>query len=124
LGSTSPQNNSFFLQQKKELIEISDLWVGKMPWRRKWQPTPVFLPGKSHGRNSPWGCKELDTSEQLMHYHTEISVERRVSCLSCLALSLVYHSTKELQGKKSRKSFADKFFFLRKCLEIGFHYVQ
>ena len=25
------------------------LWVGKMPWRRKWQPTPVFLPGKSHG---------------------------------------------------------------------------
>jgi len=24
-------------------------WVGKIPWRRKWQPTPVFLPGKSHG---------------------------------------------------------------------------
>ena len=27
-----------------------DPWVGKIPWRRKWQPTPVFLPGKSHGR--------------------------------------------------------------------------
>ena len=27
-------------------------WVGKIPWRRKWQPTPVFLPGKSHGRRS------------------------------------------------------------------------
>ena len=25
-------------------------WVGKIPWRRKWQPTPVFLPGKSHGQ--------------------------------------------------------------------------
>ena len=25
-------------------------WVGNIPWRRKWQPTPVFLPGKSHGR--------------------------------------------------------------------------
>ena len=38
-------------------------------WRRKWQPTPVFLPGKSHGRRSlvgygPWGSKELDTDEQ------------------------------------------------------------
>ena len=36
--------------------------VGKVPWRRKWQPTPVFLPGKSHGRRSlvgysPWGHK-------------------------------------------------------------------
>ena len=27
-------------------------WVGKIPWRRKWQPTPVFLPGKSHGQGS------------------------------------------------------------------------
>ena len=43
-------------------------WVGKIPWRRQWQPTPVFLPGKSHGqrnlgRYSPWGCRELDTAE-------------------------------------------------------------
>ena len=39
-----------------------DPWVGKIPWRRKWQPTPVLLPGKSHGQRSlagcsPWGCK-------------------------------------------------------------------
>ena len=39
-------------------------------WRRKWQPTPVFLPGKSHGTKSlvgysPCGCKESDTTEQL-----------------------------------------------------------
>ena len=45
-------------------------WVGKISWRRKWQPTPVFLPGKSHGRRSlvgysPWGCKELDMTERL-----------------------------------------------------------
>ena len=38
------------------------------PWRRKWQPTPVFLPGESHGQRSlvgysPWGRKELDTPE-------------------------------------------------------------
>ena len=32
-------------------------------WRRKWQPTPVFLPGKSSGQRSPWGRKELDKTE-------------------------------------------------------------
>ena len=42
--------------------------VGKIPWRRAWQPTPVFLPGESHGQRrlvsySPWGLKELDTTE-------------------------------------------------------------
>ena len=41
-----------------------DPWVRKIPLRRKWQPTPVFLPGKSHGQrnladDSPWGYKEL-----------------------------------------------------------------
>ena len=45
-----------------------DPWVGKIPWRRKWQPTPGLLPGKSHGLRSlvgysPWGCKEVDTTE-------------------------------------------------------------
>ena len=44
------------------------IWVGKIPWRMKWQPTPVFLPGESHGQRnlvgySPQGCKELDTTE-------------------------------------------------------------
>ena len=43
-------------------------WVGKILWRRKWQPTPVFLPGESHGQRSlvgysPWGCKESDRTE-------------------------------------------------------------
>ena len=45
-------------------------WVGKIPWNRKWQPTPVFLPGKFHGQRSlvgysPWGRKELDMTERL-----------------------------------------------------------
>ena len=44
--------------------------VGKIPWRRKWQPTPVFLSGESHGQRSlvgycPWSCKELDMTEWL-----------------------------------------------------------
>ena len=48
-----------------------DPWVGKISWRRRWQPTPVFLPGEFHEQRraySPWDCKELDTAEQLrMH---------------------------------------------------------
>ena len=43
-------------------------WVGEIPWRRKWQPTPVFLPGESHGQRrlvgySPWGHKESDMTD-------------------------------------------------------------
>ena len=42
--------------------------VGKIPWRREWQPALVFLPGESHGQRnltgySPWGCKESDMNE-------------------------------------------------------------
>ena len=49
-------------------------WVRKILWRRKWQPTPILLPGKFHGRRSivgysPWGCKESDTTERL-HFST------------------------------------------------------
>ena len=43
-------------------------WVKKISWRRKWQPTPVFLPGKSNGQRSLMGyspCKELGTVEPL-----------------------------------------------------------
>ena len=47
-----------------------DPWVRKIPWRRKWQYTPVFLPEKPHGQRrlagySPKGHKELDTTEIL-----------------------------------------------------------
>ena len=47
-------------------------WVGKIPWRREWQPTLVFLPGESHGQSglagySPRGCKESDTTEATEH---------------------------------------------------------
>ena len=49
--------------------------LGRFPWRRAWQPTPVFLPVKSHGQwslagYSPWGRKKLDTTEATEHTHT------------------------------------------------------
>ena len=47
-------------------------WVKKIPCSRKWQPTPVFLPGEFHGPRSltgynPWGCKESNTTEATEH---------------------------------------------------------
>ena len=48
---------------------------GRFPWRRKWQPTPVLLPGESHGQRSPvgyssWGHKGSDTTEATEHTFT------------------------------------------------------
>ena len=50
-----------------------DPWDGKIPWRRKWQPTPALLLGESHGRRSlvgcnPWGHQESGMTERL-HFH-------------------------------------------------------
>ena len=57
--------------------------VWKIPWRRKWQPTPVFLPGKSHGQRnlagySPFGRKESGTTE-----HARTSNEKGVWVMRC-----------------------------------------
>ena len=58
-------------------------WVGKMPWRRKWQPTPILFPGKSHGQRSltgyrPWGCRRvrhnLATKQQQESVSTMIKI--------------------------------------------------
>ena len=50
------------------VLVVKDSWVGKIPWKRAWQPTPVFLPAESHGQRSlvgygPSGHKELEATE-------------------------------------------------------------
>ena len=64
---------------------------GEIPWRRKWQPTPVFLPGESHGRwslvgYSPRGRKESDTTEVTKHIHTLFLCILGCSALECQKL--------------------------------------
>ena len=74
---------SLVAQMVKRPSTMWDIWVRslgrKIPWRRKWQPTPILLPRKSHGWRSlvqeepgagycPWGRKESDTTERL-HFH-------------------------------------------------------
>ena len=60
-----------FLQCRRPGLEP---WIRKIPWRREWQPTPIFLPGEFHGQSSlagysPWGRQEFDTTE-LMAPHS------------------------------------------------------
>ena len=69
-----------------------DPWVWKIPWRREWLPTLVFLPGESNGQRSlvdynPWGCKELDTTEWLST-HTEM-LTRLYTCIKLLILAVI-----------------------------------
>ena len=61
-----------------------DPWVGTIRWRRKWQPTPVFLPGKFHGQRSLvgyslWGHKESDTTER---HHLTFCHKGGIICIS------------------------------------------
>ena len=56
--------------QETQEVCIRSLGVGRIPWRRAWQPTPVFLPGESLEQRSlagysPWCCKESDMTERL-----------------------------------------------------------
>ena len=73
-GGPSGKEAAFQCRRHKRLK--FDLWVRKIPWRRAWQPTLVFLPGESHGqrnpvRHGPWGHRELDTTEATQHAHTQ-----------------------------------------------------
>ena len=57
--------------------DVGSLWVSKIPWRRKWQPIPISMPGEFQGQrslagDSPWGRKESDTTELLNHHHQQI----------------------------------------------------
>ena len=74
-----------------------DPWVRKIPWRRKWQPTPVSLSGKSHGQRSmagysPCGRRELETTE-------------RLSTHSCISLKAPRPNTAALGVKTSTYEF-------------------
>ena len=51
-----------------------DPWFGKIPWRRKWQPTPVLLPGKSYGQ-SPWPQSLQSTTERSTAHHSSVGLQ-------------------------------------------------
>ena len=87
-----------------------DPWVRKVPRRRKWQPTPVFLPGESHGQRSlvgysPCGYKELNMFEWLsMHsqvfLHCYITIWHLLYALWALGVSLIAQLVKNLPAMR------------------------
>ena len=56
-----------------------DPWLGKIPWRREWLPTPIFWPGEFHGLYSPRGLKELDTTERLNFWFRKKLIEANLT---------------------------------------------
>ena len=62
-------------QLVKNLHAMWETWVGKILWRRERLPTPVFWPRAFHGLYSPWGRKQLDTTERLsLHFSLSLSL--------------------------------------------------
>ena len=108
-----------------------DRWVRNIPWRRKWQPSPVFLPGKFHWQRrlagySPWCHKESDTTEHLTLFRvyfprfkctysqTDFDCPKWVQCPLCLEVRGVVEvgsrvelrcqgHTRWMQGSKGTK---------------------
>ena len=80
----------------------------EIPWRRAWQPAPVFLPGESHAQRnlvgySPWGCKESDMTEQLyllLHTYIQMGLKTNDSLLF-LNISLK-HKISKMNGNKAQ----------------------
>ena len=80
------------------------LWVGKIPWRKKWQPTPVFLPVKSHGQRSlegysPRGCKRIGQNLAAKQQHCAFysPCSKRAPQLEIQAWSLSTHVDRYLK---------------------------
>ena len=75
-----------------------DPWIRKIPWRSKWQPTPLFLSGKSHGQRglagcSPWGLKESDM--------TECPLTRQHTLHNCSILLIIFESLLNISSDQS-----------------------
>ena len=128
-GGSDSKESTIRLQCKKPKF---DSWVRKIPWRRKWQPTPVFLPGGFHGQRiltgyKIWSSKELDMTEQTTHrmwkerfpyFEVEIKAvfDMLRKCFICVnstwrsttrpSLCSIYFALRDyLIGQEYRKSF-------------------
>ena len=93
-----------------------NLWVGKISWRRKWQPTPVFLPGKYHGWRSlvgyrPWGCK--------------VGHNWKTSLILCIPYSLSKaYTTDNIDLILSRRCYMHVKNFLFKETDVLFNFIK
>ena len=61
--------------------------LGRSPWRRERQPIPIFWPGEFYGLYSPWGCKQLDTTQLLSLYEKKTILNKGEKTLARMELS-------------------------------------
>ena len=92
-----------------------DPWVGKIPWRRKWQSTPGLLPGKSHGQRSLvgyslWGCKESDTTEWFTSLHFTDSKIRIVIYTVVFLVIVMHHPYETMKDLRKEASLSDEIY--------------
>ena len=78
------------------MVDWIKLGISRNGWRRKWQPTPIFLPGEFHGQRSlvgysPWGCKESDMTK---HTHTRTHTHRNLRKYLQLSSNLMVKNLK------------------------------
>ena len=97
-----------------------DPWVGKIPWRKEWQLTPVFLPGKLHRQRSlvgysPWGHKESDRTEWLTHTHKHTRQKKSLFLLviSKLLKFIILFVSQNILVKLAGKALSFSFCFPR-----------
>ena len=88
-------------------LDWEDPWVGKIPWSRKWQPTPVFLSGELHGQRSlegysSWSCKESDMTAWLS-IHPVLKLLANLSIIQVLYFKWLFWESDWLFWKCSRK---------------------
>ena len=114
-------------QMIKNPPAMQETWVqsrvGKIPWRRKWQPTPIFLPRESHEQRSwagysPWGRKELDTTKwltfSLLHFYNECLDVRKVKLCTINYTLCIWHF--EIRAKR-----IDLYIYIYKWICIYIH---
>ena len=107
LGKLSFQNDSSeFFRTSEKLIWLAYNYYHN--WRRRWHPTPVLLPGKSHGQRSlvgcsPWGCEESDTTERL-HFHFSLHALEKEMATHSSVLAWRIPGTEEPGGLPSMGS--------------------
>ena len=131
-------NNSSFVAFKIRCFK--NLWMCVCTLRRRqWQPTPVLLPGKSHGRRSlvgcsPWGWEESDTTERL-HFHFSLSCigggngnPLQCSCLEnprdCGAWWAAVHGVTQTRTRLKRLSSSSSSVYSHALVCVHYMYVE
>ena len=130
---------SWWLSNKESICQCRrlgfDFWIGKIHWRRKWIPTSVFLPGKSHGLrslvgSSPEGCKESDMTERLNSNLRRCGQKHALlasilgSCSSPFSLTFLGARSRAISqvSVEEKNSFSRVFFPLLIFVSILQHY--